>query len=185
MTEIFCDEIVFHFNKKHLEDPSIPMWTLKAKGQSLYVNHVTCECAWSTKETPNSTHTKGSIKVKNAMLFINDFNEAILKPATQADRQRIQVEQAVRVVWIGSNHSVMQEFLQKNEIETSEWKNIRGGCGGSYWITDVLSNSDVVQMELALWGKFRRLQPNEPLYRSYETHALDHDEDGIEDEDED
>jgi len=183
MTEIFCDEIVFHFNKKHLEDPDVPMWTLKSRGQTLYVNHVTCQCPWSTKETPDNSHTKGSLKVKNAMLFINDFNEATLKPATQADKQRAREKQAVRVVWTGSNHSVMQEFLRKNEIETSEWKNIRGGCGSSYWITDVLSNSDVVQMELAMWGKFRRLQPNEPLYRSYENpDAWDDDEEGVEDE---
>ena len=183
MTEIFCDEIVFHFNKKNLEDPNVPMWTLKTKGQSLYVNHVCCECPWTTKETPDNQSTKGSIKVKNALLIINDFNEATLRSATSADKARLKEECLVRVGWLGLDHNVVKEFLQNNEIATTEWKNIRGGCGSSYWITDVLSNSDVVQMELALWGKFRRLQPNEPLYRSYENlHAWDDDEDGVEDE---
>ena len=180
MTEIFCEEIVFHFNKKNLQDPAVPMWTLKTKGQSLYVSHVSCECPWTTKETPDNQSTKGSIKVKNALLIINDFNEATLRPATSADKARLKGECLVRVGWLGLAHSVMKEFLQKNEIATTEWKNLLGGCGSSYWITDVLSNSDVVQMELALWGKFRRLQPNEPLYRGYDSAGNE----GIDDDDE-
>ena len=106
-----------------------------------------------------------------------------MRSATSADKARLKEECLVRVGWLGLDHNVVKEFLQNNEIATTEWKNIRGGCGSSYWITDVLSNSDVVQMELALWGKFRRLQPIEPLYRSYENpHAWDDDEDGVEDE---
>jgi hypothetical protein len=35
-------------------------------------------------------------------------------------------------------------------------------------------------MELALWGKFRRLQPNEPLYRGYDSAGNE----GIDDDDE-
>jgi hypothetical protein len=91
MKEIFCNDVVFHFNKKHLEDPSIPMWVLKTQGKTLYVMHVTCECPWTTKETPDNSHTKGSIKVKNTVLVINEKNEAILRLATSQDRDRLSI----------------------------------------------------------------------------------------------
>ena len=69
--EFGCKEVVFHFNKKHLEDQTIPMWVLKTHGESYYVNHVDCEIPWSTKETPDNSHTKGSIKVKDCLLKID------------------------------------------------------------------------------------------------------------------
>lgn len=64
-TEKKC-EIIFHFNKKHLEDPSIPMWVIKCRGDTYYVHHVDVSpgVGFSTKETPNNPHTKGSIKIK-------------------------------------------------------------------------------------------------------------------------
>lgn len=48
------------------------MWVLKTHGETFYVNHVDCRVPWSTKETPNNPHTKGSIKVKNCFLMIDD-----------------------------------------------------------------------------------------------------------------
>lgn len=69
---------MFHFNKGHLTDPSIPMWVLKTKGESYYVNHVDCNVPWSTKETPDNPKTKGAIKVKNCLLVIDDENNANL-----------------------------------------------------------------------------------------------------------
>ena len=64
-TEKKC-EIIFHFNKKHLEDPTIPMWVIKCRGDTYYVHHVDVSpgVGFSTKETPNNPHTKGSIKIK-------------------------------------------------------------------------------------------------------------------------
>jgi hypothetical protein len=41
------------------------MWVLKAKGNTYYVKHVESIVGWSTKETPDNPHTKGSIKFKN------------------------------------------------------------------------------------------------------------------------
>ena len=72
-----CKDIIFHFNKGHLADPAIPMWVLKAKGQTYYVNHVDCSVPWSTKETPDNPSTKGSIKIKNCNLEIVDGNARI------------------------------------------------------------------------------------------------------------
>ena len=82
--------MVFHFNKGHLTDPSIPMWVLKTKGESYYVNHVDCNVPWSTKETPDNPSTKGSIKVKDCLLTINDENTAMLSQLTTEDRERLK-----------------------------------------------------------------------------------------------
>jgi len=61
--------IIFHFNKKHLEDPSIPMWVIKAKGETHYVEHVDVSpsVGFSTKETPDNPHIKGSIQIKGKL----------------------------------------------------------------------------------------------------------------------
>ena len=74
-------EIVFHFNKKHLEDPLIPMWVIKCKGQTYYVDHVDVDkgVGFSTKETPLSNHTKGSIKFKGCLEIRNDSGLIIAK----------------------------------------------------------------------------------------------------------
>lgn len=70
---------MFHFNKKHLEDPTIPMWVVKCRGDTYYVNHVEVSpgVGFSTKETPNNPHTKGSIKFK-ANLGIEEKNNIII-----------------------------------------------------------------------------------------------------------
>lgn len=54
------------------------MWVLKAKGQTYYVNHVDCNAPWTTKETPDNTHTKGALKVKNCRLIIDDQSNALI-----------------------------------------------------------------------------------------------------------
>ena len=69
---IKCKDVIFHFNKAHLQDSSIPMWIVKAKGKTYYVEHVDCEKGWSTKETPNNPSTKGAIKIKNCILSIEN-----------------------------------------------------------------------------------------------------------------
>ena len=67
-------EINFHFNKKHLEDQDIPMWVIKHKGVTYYVNHVDVDSGvgFSTKETPDNPHTKGSIKFKGKLSIIGN-----------------------------------------------------------------------------------------------------------------
>jgi hypothetical protein len=66
-------DIIFHFNKKHLEDPRIPMWVIKYKGESIYVHHVNVDkgVGFSTKETPDKT-TKGSLKFKGSIHLTNE-----------------------------------------------------------------------------------------------------------------
>ena len=72
------EEIVFHFNKKHIQEPTIPMWVVKCRGDTYYVNHIDVSpgVGFSTKETPDNPHTKGSIKFK-ANLMIEEINNII------------------------------------------------------------------------------------------------------------
>ncbi len=71
--------IVFHFNKIHLQDTSIPMWVVKVKGQTYYINHLDSEVGFSTKETPLSEHTKGSLKFKGTITIYKEENNLIAK----------------------------------------------------------------------------------------------------------
>jgi hypothetical protein len=67
-------EIIFHFNKKHLGDSTIPMWVVKTKGETYYVHHVDVAegVGFSTKETPDNPHTKGSLKFKGRLKIESD-----------------------------------------------------------------------------------------------------------------
>ena len=70
--------MIFHFNKASIQDPTIPMWVLKTKGQTFYVNHVDANIPFSTKETPDNPHTKGAIQFRNCTLLIDDSLNATL-----------------------------------------------------------------------------------------------------------
>ena len=69
--------VIFHFNKAHLSDPKIPMWVLKSKGKTYYVNHVEFAegIGFKTKETPDSDHTKGSIQIKGRLKITEENGE--------------------------------------------------------------------------------------------------------------
>lgn len=56
------------------------MWVIKTKGNTFYVKHVSCYCGFSTKETPDNEHTKGSLKFKDVELLIEN-DEAIIRPS--------------------------------------------------------------------------------------------------------
>ncbi len=73
------EEIVMSFNKKHNEDRNIPQWLIKSKGETFYVNHVNIDkgVGFSTKETPENPHTKGSLKFKG-QLKIEKENDLIV-----------------------------------------------------------------------------------------------------------
>lgn len=66
-----CKNVDFHFNKKHLEHDFVPMWIVKAKGQSFYVHHVESRAQWTTRETPDHPATKGAIRFKSCNVSIS------------------------------------------------------------------------------------------------------------------
>lgn len=77
--------IVFHYNKAHNQDQSIPPWTIKHRGQTHYVHHFTSHVGFSTKETPDSEHTKASILLRGQLEIVERENEthAIIHPVMQ------------------------------------------------------------------------------------------------------
>lgn len=72
---------MFHFNKKHIQDPTIPMWVVKCRGDTHYVDHVDVSpgIGFSTKETPDNPHTKGSIKFKGRLSISVEENKTTAK----------------------------------------------------------------------------------------------------------
>lgn len=74
-----CRVIDFHFNKKHLEIPSIPMWVAKTRGKTFYVNHIECAMPWSTMEKEEGA-TRGMIRVRQATLSIDSNGIARATP---------------------------------------------------------------------------------------------------------
>lgn len=66
------DRVVFHYNKKHNEDSTIPTWVVKHKGETYYVNNIDSNVGFSTKETPDNDHTKGSILFKGILQIENN-----------------------------------------------------------------------------------------------------------------
>jgi len=160
---------VFHFNKKHLEDQTVPMWVLKTAGETFYVNHVDCEIPWSTKETPDNSHTKGSIKVKNVLLTIDDDNSASLKELNIYDKFRLRNQKLgiTRIIfnWGGTIHKA----LVQNEFKHSTFKNVEGGCGTSFVICDLLKKEQATFAALKYPNSFRILAPNETYYKFYDS----------------
>lgn len=63
--------IVFHYNKQHNIDPSVPPWVVKCKGETHYVQHLDSEVGFHTKETPDNEHTKGALKFKGELRIVN------------------------------------------------------------------------------------------------------------------
>ena len=69
------NRVVFHYNKAHNQDQTIPQWVIKHKGQTYYVNHLNSQVGFSTKETPDSEHTKGSLQFKGRLKIYQSGEE--------------------------------------------------------------------------------------------------------------
>lgn len=163
---------MFHFNKKHLEDQTIPMWVLKFHGETFYVNHVDCSIPWSTKETPDNSHTKGSIKVKDVLLQIDDDNCATLSKLTLIDKIRLRNQKlgiTRIIVKEGQDFWKFKEKLTAQNIKHGPIKSIGGACTSTFYITDILDNAQFTMLALSMSGTtFRVLMPNEAYYKYYD-----------------
>lgn len=53
------------------------MWVVKCKGETYYVDHLDSKVGFSTKETPESNHTKGSLQFKGTLTIENINNQTI------------------------------------------------------------------------------------------------------------
>ena len=149
------------------------MWVLKFHGETYYVNHVECNVPWSTKETPDNSHTKGSIKVKDCLLQIDENNEAKISPITITDKARIRNAKKgiTRVVvseknWGGTK---FRNLLKEKSIKHGPIKSIGGACTTTFYVTDIYNEQDVTYLALMLTDTdFRKLMPNEGYYRMYD-----------------
>ena len=144
------------------------MWVLKFHGETYYVNHVDCEVPWSTKETPDNSHTKGSIKVKNVLVTIDDDNCSKITALTLIDKIRLRNQKLgiTRIIFAYGNK--MHKALKDNEYKHSPFKNISGGCGTSFVMCDLLKKTEYTIASLKYTNDFRVLKPNEAYYRAYD-----------------
>jgi hypothetical protein len=146
------------------------MWVLKTHGESFYVNHVDCEIPWSTKETPDNSHTKGSIKVKNCLLKIDpETNDATLTTLTLFDKIRLR-NQRLGIHRIMFWDTTFEKAL--SQYKHSPFKRIYGSCGSSYSVCDILKSEDMTMLALTHPGKYRILMPNETYYQAYDDRSL-------------
>lgn len=162
---------MFHFNKKHLEDPTIPMWIIMAKGKTYYVDHVEANLPWTTKETPDNVRTKGAIKFKDCLVTIGEDNCAKLTVLTKADEIRLRnAERGITRIITKYGASLM-ETLSSLDIKHGPIKSIGGGCGSRFYITEIMSQEDMTMLSISMYGKgeYRVLMPNEMHYNWYDN----------------
>lgn len=182
MLELACDDIVFHFNKKHLEDSTVPMWIIKTHGESYYVEHVLCNKGWSTKETPDNTHTKGSIKIKDCLLQIDDDNTATISQLTIHDKQRLKNREKGISRIITEYGSQLKTNLSQTGIKHGPIKTYGGGCGTLWYITDILKPAHLTMLQLQMGDKIRVVKENELYYKYYDDPSSYYDDDDDDDD---
>ncbi len=145
------------------------MWVLKFHGETYYVNHVDAKLPWTTKETPDNSHTKGSIKFKNVLVTINEQNEATLSELSLFDRIRLRNQKLGITRIMFRPHSAVHKSLQNNEVKHSPFKNIRGACSSGFVICDILKKEEMTYLALKHANEFRILMPNESYYQEYDN----------------
>lgn len=142
------------------------MWVVKCKGESFYVNHVSCSLPWSTKETPDNTRTKGSIKLKECLLTIDDDNCAEITVLTPSDKVRLHNRERgiTRIIFRGFQ---FEGYLKEDNIKHSPFKRIAAGCGSTWTVCDILRETEMTLLAIKYPGQFRVLKENENYYRAY------------------
>jgi hypothetical protein len=143
------------------------MWVLKFHGETIYVHHVDCTVPWSTKETPDNSHTKGSIKVKNVLLRVNDANQATITELTLLDKFRLRNQKLGITRIMFRPGSEMHRALLNNEYKHGPLKTIQGRCSSAFIITDLLSRKEVLLARIK-YDNWNEVKPNESYYQQYD-----------------
>jgi hypothetical protein len=143
------------------------MWVVKTHGETFYVEHVDCSVSWSTKETPDNSHTKGSIKVKDCLLVIDDANCATISKLSVFDKVRLENQKRgiTRIITYRGNE--LKDSLKNHKVKHGPIKTIGGACSTTFYITDIYNEQDVTLLILVVTG-LRKLMPNEPYYKTYD-----------------
>lgn len=168
------------------------MWILKTKGESYYVEHVDCKVGWSTKETPDNSHTKGSIKIKNCLLVIDDDNCATITELTEHDKIRLRNREKGITRIITRYISELREALSQSNIKHSPIRAIGGACSRTFYVLDILKKSHLTLLMLNMSDTdLRILKENEYFYKLYDDPKyidddyIDLDDDLYDEDDED
>jgi hypothetical protein len=136
---------------------------------TFYVNHVSAEIPWSTKETPDNPSTKGSIKFKRCKLSIDTAdNTATISKLGIVDAWLKHPERRAGRI-IVARGTGMFKALKAKEFEHSKMKEVIGSCGSSWIICDIRDEHDLTMAGLKYAGQFRILAPNETYYQEYDT----------------
>ena len=159
------------------------MWVLKSHGVTFYVNHVDANLPWTTKETPDNEHTKGSLKFKDCKLSIDRDNNATLSKLGILDLRLPHPFIANRI--LASRNSQFYIALKNDEFQHSEIKYVTGGCGSSFVICDLLDKNEALMAALKYAGQFRMLATNERYYFDYATtdEIWEYDDEDLDDDD--
>lgn len=166
----YCDAI-FHFNKKHLEDPSIPMWVIKTRGKTFYLEHISFQgIDFETKETPDNDHTKGSLKFKD-VIFSMDHNKQGL--ITYADPDSMSKANAWRMTHEGKivleldEPNEVKAAMKKNGIKHGPFTEVEGSCGSTFQYTYVTKPEDVTLLALSCPDAFEVVEPGSYGFQRY------------------
>ena len=149
------------------------MWVIKTHGESFYVNHVTSQLNWTTKETPDNERTKGSIKFKECLLVIDPDNNATISNLTLFDKVRLR-NQKLGITRIRFSSFAFEKYITdpKNSIKYSPFKRIHGACSTAFTICDLLNKKQLPFLQIQFPGEFRVLMPNEAHYQAYDDKKL-------------
>jgi hypothetical protein len=142
------------------------MWCISAKGSTYYVNHVVCSVPWSTRESKSNPHTKGSIKLKNCLITIDDDNVATITTLTLEDKLRVFKRDAIRI--ITSSGGQLKNILLTKNIKHSKIQIFGGGCSTTWYVCDILVPSHFTMLSLLL-PNIRQLMANEDYYKWYDN----------------
>jgi hypothetical protein len=151
-----------------------------AKGKTYYVDHVEANLPWTTKETPTNVKTKGAIKFKDCLVTIDVDNCAKLTVLTKVDAARLRNAERGITRIITKWGAALKEALVSLDINHGPIKRIGGGCGSSFYITDIFNDEDLTMLTLSMAGRtdMRILMPNETHYNWYDE--LDRDDEDVE-----
>lgn len=164
-----------------MQDDSVPMWIIKAKGETYYINHLDCSIPWTTKETPDNDHTKGSIKFKKCLITIDENNCATISQLTIEDEIRL-LGHEFKTRIITSAITKLQKALENSKIQHGPLKYITGGCS-TRWVITEINPKHFTLLGIAMSGTdLRILKPNENYYEWYDGKVELDDDDQYEDD---
>ncbi len=127
---------------------------------------------WSTKETPDNSHTKGSLKFKNALLRVDENNEATLTELTLIDKFRLRNQRLGITRIMAPYQGEFHKALLANEYKHSPIKTIIGRCSSSFIICDLLDKKELMFAQLKYNG-WREVKPNESYYTEYDSNGAE------------